>query len=80
MHNNVLLEAQATLGLNKVDMARALGVHYNTYGKWSRGEQNPPAAVYTSVEMLLFLKEKHLIAEWLARNESSNNNGDLQFG
>lgn len=38
MHNEILSEAQAALGLNKQDMARALGVHYNTYGKWSRGE------------------------------------------
>jgi len=45
-------------------------VHYNTYGKWSRGEQNPPAAVYTAINMLLFLKEKQLVVEWLYRNES----------
>ncbi|WP_171455157.1 hypothetical protein [Serratia marcescens] len=54
----------------QADMARALGVHYNTYGKWSRSEQNPPAAVYTAINLLLFLKEKQLVAEWLYRNES----------
>nr|WP_172691770.1 hypothetical protein [Serratia marcescens]SAY46564.1 Uncharacterised protein [Serratia marcescens] len=70
MQNEILSEAQAVLGLNKQDMARALGVHYNTYGKWSRGEQNPPAAVYTAINMLLFLKEKQLVAEWLYRSES----------
>jgi DNA-binding transcriptional regulator YiaG len=69
MQNEILSEAQATLGLNKQDMARALGVHYNTYGKWSRGEQNPPAVVYTTVELLLFIEKNQLLLEWLARNE-----------
>ncbi|MBI3310409.1 MAG: helix-turn-helix domain-containing protein [Serratia liquefaciens] len=67
MKNNLLVEAQTLLGFSKAEMARALMVHYNTYDKWERGEQKPPAVVYASVNMLIFMKEKEVLSEWVTR-------------
>ncbi|EPN6628404.1 TPA: helix-turn-helix domain-containing protein [Raoultella ornithinolytica] len=69
MKNTRLVDAQSKLGFSKAEMARALSVHYNTYDKWERGEQKPQAAVYTAVDMLLFMYAKGILTEWMSRSE-----------
>jgi len=45
-------------------MARLLGVHRQTWVKWERGEQSPPAVAVTAIRMLVFLHGRGLIHAW----------------
>lgn len=61
------LQARQALGLNIKQMAACLGVHRDTYGKWERGEQTPPAIAESHIRLLLWLKQQGLVkltADW----------------
>ena len=67
------LQARQALGLNIKQMAACLGVHRDTYGKWERGEQSPPAIAESHIRLLIWLKQHGLIkykylltADWQA--------------
>lgn len=48
-----LLEARDTLGLSPVEMARAMGVSYDTFKDWQSGRRSMPAVADRCVELLL---------------------------
>lgn len=62
--------AQKQLGLNRADMARAMGVHYYTLAKWQRvghpDYQKPPAAAVTLVRLLLWVHKLGMLPAWQA--------------
>jgi len=58
--------AQHTLGLTRAEMARAMGVHYETLAKWQRNTQAPPAAAVTLVNLLLWLHDGGQLPRWMA--------------
>jgi len=57
-------EARKELGVSQAGMARLLGVHRQTWVKWERGEQSPPAVAVTAIRMLVFLHGRGLIHAW----------------
>ncbi|WP_129352084.1 hypothetical protein [Solidesulfovibrio carbinolicus] len=48
--------SEKILGFNAGEMARALFVDYDTYGKWRRGQRELKAAPTTSIRMLVVMK------------------------
>ena len=48
-----LLEARETLDLSPVEMARAMGVSYDTYKDWQSGRRAMPAVADRCVDLLL---------------------------
>ena len=48
-----LLEARDTLGLSPVEMARAMGVPYDTFKDWQSGRRAMPAVADRCVELLM---------------------------
>lgn len=48
-------------------MARAMGVHRVTYTKWERGEQAITAGPATEIDMLMYMRRRGVIGEWLNR-------------
>ena len=48
-----LTQARKTLGLSPVEMARAMGVSYDTYKNWQSGRREMPAVAVRCVELLL---------------------------
>lgn len=67
-----LLQSEKTLGINSVEMAKALCVGYGTYGKWRRGERELRAATTTSIKMLVLMKlcsktKKDAFMEWMSQ-------------
>lgn len=67
-----LQEAQKMLGFNAKQMASALCVDYDTYGKWRRGQRELKAAPRTSVLMLLLMKlcsvsKRDAFTEWMSQ-------------
>lgn len=44
------------LGLTKAEMARLMGVHWNTWHKWETGEHPAPACAMQYMAVLLSLK------------------------
>ena len=53
------------LGLTKADTARAMGVHYQTFIKWQRGEQKPPAVAMQMARALLWVKARGWLDAWI---------------
>jgi DNA-binding transcriptional regulator YiaG len=51
--NAALIEAERTLDLGPVAMARAFGVSYATYKNWRSGRTDPPAVATRCLELLL---------------------------
>ncbi len=62
------LEARQELGLSIAEMARTLNIHRDTWGKWEREVQKPPAIAITAMRMLVFLKWRGLLDDWAAIN------------
>jgi len=58
------LEARQELGLSIEEMARALGIHRQTWVKWERCEQRPPAVAVTAMRMLVFISIRGMLADW----------------
>lgn len=48
-----LIAARTTLGLSPTEMARAMGVNYDTYKSWQSGRRSMPAVAVRCVELLL---------------------------
>ena len=48
-----LTKARKELGLSPFEMARAMGVPYDTYKSWQSGRRAMPAVAVRCVEMLL---------------------------
>ena len=48
-----LTEARKELGLSPTEMARAMGVSYDTYKNWQSGRRSMPAVAVRCVELLL---------------------------
>lgn len=53
MKDNNFKEVRLTLGLTQQKMADKCGIHLQTWVKWERGEQKPPAIAKTHVKSLL---------------------------
>ncbi|MCK7579295.1 MAG: helix-turn-helix transcriptional regulator [Chromatiales bacterium] len=53
------------LGLTKADTARAMGVHYQTFLKWQRGEQSAPAVAVQMARALLWMHSTGLLRAWI---------------
>lgn len=75
MSNNTL-EARHELGLSIAEMARALGIHRQTWIKWERGEQRPPAVAITAMRMLAFISLRGLLGEWQTELQNSGRIAD----
>lgn len=69
MTSSEILEARQELGLNIKTMARCLGVHRDTYGKWERGEQSAPAVAINHIKLLVWLKQLGFLNRWRDRDE-----------
>jgi len=52
------VEARKKLGLSIVEMARAMGVHRQTWTKWERGERQPDKAALQLMRLLCWLHDK----------------------
>jgi DNA-binding transcriptional regulator YiaG len=57
-------ETRQKLGLSIAEMARALGIHRQTWVKWERGEQSPPAVAVTAMRLLWFLHMRGELDDW----------------
>lgn len=58
-------QARQELGLSINDMARACGVHRQTLVKWEREERKPDAAALQLIKVLLWLKSKNILSDYL---------------
>lgn len=56
MNGPQIKQARQRLGLNVATMARALGVHRDTYSKWERSAQRAPAVAVRLIATLLWLQ------------------------
>lgn len=59
------------LGLSQSQMAKVLGIHVQTWGKWERKEQHPPAAVGRFMLLLLQMHRHGRVTweQWLKLSE-----------
>ena len=53
MNSDELTAARKDLGLSPVEMARAMGVSYDTFNGWQSGRRTLPAVGVRCVELLL---------------------------
>lgn len=51
-----MTKTRETLGLNKINMARLLGIHKQLWLKWERKEQGASACPERFLEVLILLK------------------------
>lgn len=60
-------EARQKLGLSVEEMARAMGVHRQTWVKWERRERKPDNAAAQLMHLLCWLHEKRgpTLSQWL---------------
>lgn len=66
-------EARIDLGLSIAEMARTLRIHRQTWVKWERGEQHPPAVAVTAMRLLWFLKMRGFLDDWIALTAEDDN-------
>lgn len=57
MDANDLTEARKALNLSPVEMARAMGVAYETFNGWESGRRKMPAVAVRCVELLLLHRQ-----------------------
>jgi len=62
---NNLKKARLKTGLNIAEYAAALNVHRETYSKWERECQKPPAVGITAVGMIEYLNNKNILSDYL---------------
>ena len=61
-------EGRIKLGLNKSQMARAMGcTHPNTWRKWEDGTREPDAGKKRLLSTLLWLHERGLFEEYIEK-------------
>lgn len=60
-------ETRSKLGISVAEMARAMGVHRDTWGKWERGERRPDNAATRLMGLLCWLHDNRgqTLAQWL---------------
>lgn len=60
-------EARQALGLSIAEMARAMGVHRQTWVKWEREERQPNDSAVQLMRLLVWLHENRgpTLAHWL---------------
>lgn len=60
-------EFRAKLGLSRLEMAHAMGVHNMTWSKWERGERKPDNAATQLMRLLCWMHENRgpTLAQWL---------------
>ena len=68
---NFIERTERVLGFNAKQMASALFVDYDTYGKWRRGERQLQAVTTTAIKMLVTMKvcsttKKDAFTEWMS--------------
>lgn len=52
-------ETRQKLGLSREAMAAAMGVHYETWAKWERGQRQPDKAAVKLMQWLCWLNASH---------------------
>lgn len=52
-------EVREHLGLTRQGMANAMGVHYETWGKWERGLRKPDNAALNLMRLIVWLYDYH---------------------
>jgi DNA-binding transcriptional regulator YiaG len=57
--------ARLKLGLTQQKMADLCGIHLQTWVKWERGEQKPPAIARQHVKTLLWLLSENLLEHYI---------------
>ena len=60
-----LKKIRIELNLNQAQMARALGIHRQTWVKWERAEQRPPAVLIQFLKTLRWLDAKNMLPAYL---------------
>jgi len=67
MTPNELNEARQKLGLSIQQMADAMDVHRDTWGKWARGDRKPDRAAVQLVRLMVWLHDNRAatLAKWL---------------
>lgn len=60
-----LKSIRKSFGMSQGDFARMLKIHKETWGKWERGQQEPPAIALTALEMLEMMRNKGVLIDWI---------------
>ena len=60
-----LKSIRQSFGMSQGDFARMLKIHKETWGKWERGQQEPPAIALTALEMLEMMRKKGVLIDWI---------------
>ena len=53
MQTEYLIQAEKSLGVGPVEMARLLNTNYNTYKAWKNGRNKMPGVAYKAIELLI---------------------------
>jgi DNA-binding transcriptional regulator YiaG len=59
-------KARELLGFNQTEMANAMGIHRNKWGKWERSEDNISTSALRLIKIMLKLHERGILKEILA--------------
>lgn len=60
-----LKEIRQSFGMSQKDFARMLKINVDTWGKWERGQQEPPTIAITALEMLEMMRNKGVLIDWM---------------
>lgn len=60
-----LAAVRKSFGFNQMEFARLLQIHRNTWVKWERGEREPPAVAISAIKMLLFMRSRGVLLDWM---------------
>lgn len=60
-------EARQQLGLTQKEMADACNTHQMTVSKWETGERVPRGQASRLIDVLLWLKSKNLLKEYIGK-------------
>ena len=60
MNCDQLTQAREILNLSPTQMAKALGISYDTYKDWQSGRRKPPAVAIRCVQLLLAIQGTHI--------------------
>lgn len=66
MTSNQCAEARAELQFSIADMARTMGIHRQTWTKWERGEQRPPAVAIRLIAVYISLYRRGILSRIVA--------------
>lgn len=54
-----------SFGFSQAHFARLLRVDRATWHQWESGRHSPPAIAITAIQMLLFLRERGMVLDWM---------------